>query len=295
MPTINPIFKIRKFLELIKFSHTVFALPFAFISAMLAIRAESLPYFANSTLVMMGWITLAMVGARSGAMGFNRLVDLKFDAGNPRTAIRPSVTGDISVLGMAVMILLSFALLVLSAWKLNLLAFKLSPVAIFLVCFYSYTKRFTNFSHLFLGFAIGSAPVAGWIAVRGEISLSSLVIGLSVLTWIAGFDILYALQDMDYDKKAGLHSIPVRFGVLKSLRLAKVMHLITLLCWSYLVYLEQLGWIFIAGVAVSAVLLIYEHRLLKEDDLSKLDIAFFNMNAVISMTMFIALAADLLI
>jgi 4-hydroxybenzoate polyprenyltransferase len=168
-------------------------------------------------------------------------------------------------------------------------------LAIFLVCFYSYTKRFSSYSHLFLGLAIGAAPVAGWIAVSGEISISSLILGFSVLTWIAGFDVLYALQDLDYDKKAGLHSIPVRFGVANSLRLAKVLHLNSLLCWIALKFIEDLNWFFLAGVIISGLLLIWEHRLIKKDDLSKLNMAFFNMNAVISVTLFIALIFDLAI
>ncbi len=292
---INPVVKFVKYLELIKFSHTLFALPFAFISSILAIRALQIPYFSEESLVMLGWIALAMVGARSGAMGFNRLVDLKWDAENPRTAIRPSATGEISRISMALMIILSFALLIYAAWNLNKMAFYLSPLAIFLVCFYSYTKRFTSYSHLFLGLAIGAAPVAGWIAVSGEISISSLILGFSVLTWIAGFDVLYALQDLNYDKKAGLHSIPVRFGVANSLRLAKAMHLISLLCWIALKFVEELNWFFLIGVIISGLLLIWEHGLIKKDDLSKLNMAFFNMNAVISVTLFVALFFDLLI
>ncbi len=291
----NPILKISKYFELIKFSHTVFALPFALISSILAIRHLKLSYVSLDTLESLAWIILAMVGARSGAMGFNRLIDVKWDAENPRTATRPSVTGEIGSVSLIFMILISFSLLVISAWKLNTLAFRLSPLAIFLVCFYSYTKRFTNYSHLFLGLAIGSAPVAGWIAISGDFSVSSLVIGLSVLTWIAGFDILYALQDLEYDTSAGLHSIPVRFGIAGSLSIAKVMHAVTILCWCILAYLESLSFAFIVGTGISMMLLAWEHRLLKEDDLSKLNLAFFNMNAVISVTMFIALLVDILL
>ncbi|MBU2511624.1 putative 4-hydroxybenzoate polyprenyltransferase [bacterium] len=293
--TLKPILNITKYFELIKFSHTVFALPFALISSILATRELQLTYLSVKTLELFAWIILAMVGARSGAMGFNRLIDAKWDAENPRTATRPSVTGEIGRISMLIMILISFSLLVISAWNLNSLAFRLSPFAIFLVCFYSYTKRFTNYSHLFLGIAIGSAPVAGWIAISGSISVSSLIIGLSVLTWIAGFDILYALQDLEYDKTAGLHSIPVKFGIGRSLRMAKLMHFITILCWCFLAYRESLALIFYTGILISSFLLIWEHRLLKEDDLSKLNIAFFNMNAVISVTMFVALIADILV
>lgn len=293
--TLNATNKIVKYFELIKFSHTVFALPFALISSILAIRQLQLPYFSQDTLWLFAWIVLAMVGARSGAMGFNRFIDMKWDAENPRTSNRPSVTGEIGNFSMVIMILVSFSLLVVSAWKLNPLAFKLSPIAIFLVCFYSFTKRFTNYSHLFLGLAIGSAPVAGWIAISGSISISSLALGASVLTWIAGFDVLYALQDLEYDKKAGLHSIPVKFGIANSLLLAKLMHFSTIILWSVLTYLENLSFFFVAGIAISAILLTWEHRLLKENDLSKLNVAFFNMNAVISVTMFFAVVIDILL
>lgn len=291
----NPVQSISKFFELIKFSHTVFALPFALISSLLAIRQLQLPYVSTETLEMLAWIILAMVGARSGAMGFNRLIDVRFDAENPRTASRPSATGEINTITIIVMILVSFSLLVIAAWYLNPLAFKLSPVAIFLVCFYSYTKRFSNFSHIYLGIAIGAAPVAGWIAVSDSISVSSLILGLSVLTWIAGFDVLYALQDLEYDKSAGLHSIPVKFGVANSLAIARVLHMVTVICWAFLAWQEELSYLFAAGILISSGLLVWEHSLLKKNDLSKLDIAFFNMNAVISMTMFIALTADIAI
>ncbi len=290
MVTVN----ICKFFELIKFSHTVFALPFALISAILSLHAIDLSLVSPETWKILAWIILAMVGARSGAMGFNRLVDIKWDKANPRTVNRPSATGEISPIAIIIMVLLSLGLLVFAAWNLNPLAFKLSPVAIFLICFYSYTKRFSSYSHFFLGLAIGSAPVASWIAVSGSISVTPLVIGFSVLTWIAGFDVLYALQDIDFDQKVGLHSIPVKFGISKSLIFAKLLHLITVVCWILLVRLEQLHWIFILGIVGCSGLLIWEHSLLKKDDLSKLNMAFFNMNAIISVTMFVSLTLDIL-
>lgn len=287
--------KIRKFLELIKFSHTVFALPFALIATILALQKTHQLVNERGTWTIFFWIVIAMAGARSGAMGFNRYIDRKWDAENPRTATRPSVTGEISVLQMVVMIVISFAVLVFAAWNLNLLAFWLSPVAIFLVCFYSYTKRFTSFSHFFLGLAIGSAPVAAWIAVTGAISPSSLIIGLSVLTWMAGFDILYALQDLDYDKSTTLHSIPVKIGIAKSLLVAKLLHILTVGLWIILTYMETLHWIFGIGIIFCSALLIWEHSLLKKDDLSKLDMAFFNMNAIISVTIFSTLTLDVIL
>lgn len=277
---------IVKFLELIKFSHTIFALPFALISMLLATNGKT------GWMVTL-WIILAMAGARTGAMGFNRLVDKKFDAENPRTAKRPSVTGEVPASVSIFMILISFALLVFASWKLNPMAFKLSPVAIFLVCFYSYAKRFTSLAHIFLGIAIGSAPIAAWIAVTGEISLISLIIGGSVLTWMAGFDILYALQDYEFDKQAGLHSIPVRFGVSGSLWIARTMHLITVILWVTLHVQAQTGLFFLAGIILATIALIYENALVKKDDLSKINMAFFNMNAVISVTLLVAMLADL--
>lgn len=278
---------VGKFLELIKFSHTVFALPFALISLLVATGGK--PGW-ETTL----WIILAMVGARTGAMGFNRLVDRKWDAENPRTANRPSVTGEVSPALSTTIVILSYALLVFAAWNLNPLAFKLSPVAIFLVSFYSYTKRFTSLCHIFLGIAIGSAPIASWIAATGEISVASLFLGASVLTWIGGFDVLYALQDLDYDREASLHSIPAKFGVAKSLMITRGLHLATVAFWVLFAQAAQLSFVFYIGVVLSAGLLLWEHSLVKKDDLSKLNMAFFNMNAVISVTLFISLAAHLL-
>ncbi len=291
----SPIARLVTYLELIRFSHTLFALPFALVSTILALRTLNGSYFSAFSLEKLAWIVLAMVGARSGAMGFNRLVDRKFDAENPRTANRPSATGEIDTISMILLILVSYALLVFAAWNLNRLAFILSPAAIILVSFYSLTKRFTSYSHLFLGLAIGAAPVAGWIAVTGNVSLASLILGLSVLTWIAGFDILYALQDLDYDQEAGLYSIPVRFGVSGSLIMSRSLHAISVICWLSVYRIQNLGWFFLAGIILGVSLLFWEHRLIKKDDLSKLDIAFFNMNAIISVSLFIALVIDIAI
>ena len=285
-----PLIKLSGFLRLIKFSHSLFALPFALTSVVFAARWGLLPGRAAWELVL--WVVLAMVGARSGAMGFNRLVDIQWDAQNPRTENRPSVTGEVSKPTMGVMILLSFALLVFAAWKLNPLAFYLSPVAIVLVSFYSLTKRFTALCHLFLGLAIGVAPVAAWVAVRGEVSATSLVLGLSVLCWITGFDILYALQDVEFDRQVGLHSIPVRLGVANSLNLSRLLHLGALACWVWLTWALQLGVIWQVGVGVATGFLVYEHLLLKGGDLRKLDLAFFNLNAYLSMTLFLAALGD---
>ena len=274
------------YLELIKFSHTLFALPFALVSLLVATAGA--PGW-ETTL----WIVLAMAGARSGAMGFNRLVDQKWDKANPRTANRPSVTGEVSTVVNVGMITLSFALLVFAAWKLNPLAFKLAPVAIFLVTFYSYTKRFTTWCHLFLGLAIGAAPIAAWIAVTGEVTLGALFLGTSVLFWIAGFDILYALQDYDFDKKNKLYSIPVRYGISNTLVIARLLHLLTVVFWFLFAYYAQLNLLFYLGVLVVTGLLLWEHSLLLGNNLSRLNIAFFNMNAVISVIFFIAVSLDI--
>jgi len=283
------------YLELIRFSHTVFALPFALGSAFLALRDTDRFGWTAELWGLLFWIVVAMVGARSGAMGFNRLVDRKWDADNPRTATRPSVTGLVRPFQLGIFILISFALLVYAAWRLNDLAFRLSPVAILIVCFYSFTKRFTAFSHLFLGLAIGIAPVGGWIAVNGTISGSAVVIGLSVLTWIAGFDILYALQDLEFDRTAGLKSIPVRIGIAKSLKLSRLLHAITLICWMILGRMERLHGLFYLGLVLCTALLIWEHRLLRPHDLSRLNLAFFNVNAIISLTIFLTLTLDIIV
>jgi len=285
---------VYKYLTLIKFSHTIFALPFALLAMILAFREASLLSAQNMPIMTIFWIVLAMVGARSGAMGFNRLVDRKWDALNPRTADRPSATGEISPLQMIFMIVISFALLIYAAWELNLTAFILSPLAIFLVCIYSYSKRFTSYSQVFLGVAIGAAPIAAWIAVTGNISNTSLLLGGSVFTWIAGFDILYALQDLDFDKKAGLNSIPVRFGLKNSLLISRTLHVITACLWILLAVVESLNLIFHIGIGICCVLLLAEHRLIKPHDLKGINIAFFNLNAVISIILFLSLTGDLL-
>ena len=293
--SVGMIKSVHSYLTLIKFSHTIFALPFALLAMILAFRKISVVSLQTLPVMTIVWIVLAMVGARSGAMGFNRLIDRKWDALNPRTANRPSATGEISPTQMILMIILSFALLIYAAWELNMTAFYLSPVAIFLVCFYSYSKRFTSYSHFFLGVAIGAAPVAAWIAVTGQISPTSLILGGSVFTWIAGFDILYALQDLDFDKKTGLNSIPVHFGVKNSLMIARALHLITAILWIWLADVESLNYIFYIGVAISCVLLFLEHKLLKPNNLSGINIAFFNINAIISIILFISMTGDILL
>jgi 4-hydroxybenzoate polyprenyltransferase len=271
--------KIKIILEMIKFEHTLFALPFAFTGALLA--ANGIP--SGRTVL---WITVAMVGARSAAMGFNRWADRRIDADNPRTRDRALPKGLVTPLQVIVFSAVSSAVLVFAAYMLNPLSFYLSPVALAIVFFYSYTKRFTFLAHLFLGLGISGAPMGAWIAVTGKFETPALVLGLAVLFWLLGFDVLYALQDMDFDRKAGLHSIPQRFGIRRSLWISRASHAVTMAALFWIAWLLSLGWLYIAGVFISLCLMIYEHTLVRENDLSKLNFAFFNMNANISIAIF---------
>ena len=277
--------KITIFMEMIKFSHTIFALPFALSGALLAIRG--LP--SGRQLL---FIVLAMVGARTAAMAMNRLIDAEIDARNPRTAGRAIPAGLLSKGAVLFAILLSVALLLWSAAMLNPLCLKLSPIALFFLVLYSYCKRFTALAHVVLGICLAAAPIGAWVALTGTIQLPAIVLGLLVLFWVAGFDILYALQDLDYDRSVGLHSIPVALGVSGSLWLARLFHLLTLALLLWLIVLLGLGpWFWLGSAAMTAMLL-YEHWLLRGGDLSKLDAAFFTMNGYISLTFLAATAAD---
>jgi 4-hydroxybenzoate polyprenyltransferase len=280
--------KIKIILEMIKFEHTIFALPFAFTGALLA--ARGLP--AWSTIF---WIAVAMVGARSAAMGFNRWADRRFDAMNPRTSMRAIPRGLVTPAQVVVFTAVSSALLVFAAYRLNRLSFVLSPLALAIVFFYSYTKRFTFLSHAFLGLAICLAPIGSWIAVTGKIEPPALVLGAAVLFWLLGFDVLYALQDMDFDRKAGLHSIPQRFGIARSLWISRGAHAVTMAALFWLYALLPLDWYYLAGVIIALCIIIYEHTLVKEHDLSKLNMAFFNMNGYISVTIFAFTLLDVLL
>jgi 4-hydroxybenzoate polyprenyltransferase len=280
--------KIKIILEMIKFEHTIFALPFAFTGALLA--ARGLP--AWSTVF---WIAVAMVGARSAAMGFNRWADRGFDAKNPRTSTRALPKGLVTPAQVVVFTAVSSALLVFAAYRLNTLSFVLSPVALAIVFFYSYTKRFTFLSHAFLGLAISLAPIGSWIAVTGKIEQPALVLGAAVLFWLLGFDVLYALQDMDFDRKAGLHSIPQRYGIARSLWISRAAHAVTMAALFWLYALLRLEWFYLAGVIIALCMIIYEHTLVKEHDLSKLNMAFFNMNGYISVTIFVFTLLDVLL
>jgi 4-hydroxybenzoate polyprenyltransferase len=271
--------RIRTVLEMIKFEHSVFALPFALVGALLAAReAGRLPTWAQ-----FGWIVVAMVGARSAAMTMNRIADIEYDRRNPRTANRALPKGEISIGFAWGFTLLASAVLVLAAWRLNRLALELSPVALGVLFFYSYTKRFTSWSHFVLGFCLGISPAAAWIAIRGSLDGRMLILCAAVTLWVGGFDVLYACQDVDFDKSAGLHSIPKRFGIARALGIARAMHIVMvgLLCW--LAWSFALAWPAWAGVAAVAALLAYEHSLVKPDDLSKMNAAFFTVNGYISL------------
>lgn len=277
--------KIAIFMEMIKFSHTIFALPFALSGALLAIRG--LP-----SVRQLLFIILAMVGARTAAMAMNRLIDAEIDARNPRTAGRAIPAGLLSKGGVLLAIILSVALLLWSAAMLNPLCLKLSPIALFFLVLYSYCKRFTALAHIVLGICLAAAPIGAWVALRGTIELPAIVLGLMVLFWVAGFDILYALQDLEYDRSAGLHSIPVALGVDGSLWLARLFHLITVGLLVWLIILLGLGGWFWIGSGLMTAMLLYEHWLLRGGDLTRLDAAFFTMNGYISLTFLAATAAD---
>ena len=271
--------RIRTVLEMIKFEHSVFALPFALVGALLAAReGGALPSWRQIL-----WIVVAMVGARSAAMTMNRIADVEFDRRNPRTANRALPKGELS-LGFAWMFtILASAVLVLAAWQLNLLALKLSPVALAILFFYSYTKRFTAWSHFVLGFCLGISPAAAWIAIRGSLDWRMLILCAAVTLWVGGFDVLYACQDVEFDTSVGLHSIPKRLGIARALLFARVVHLamVALLIWLATAF--HLAWPAWAGIAVVALLLGYEHSLVKPNDLSKMNAAFFAVNGYISL------------
>ena len=273
--------RIGVYLEMIKVAHTVFALPFALVGMFLAAR-ETGAGNAIPPVRTVFFILLAMVGARSAAMGFNRLADADIDARNPRTKDRAIPAGKMSRATAGVLVLASSLLLVLAAWMLNPLCFLLSPALLLLLFSYSYMKRFTWASHLALGACLGAAPLAAWIAVTGEPDARILSICFAVLLWVAGFDVLYALQDIEFDRTVGLHSIPRHLGVRGSLRVARAFHLAmaALLLVGY--HLFELGAWYLAGLAVCFGVLAYEHSIVREDDLSRLDVAFFNLNGVVS-------------
>jgi 4-hydroxybenzoate polyprenyltransferase len=281
--------KLRTTLEMIKFEHTLFALPFAFLGAVLA--ANGLPEWRQ-----MLWITVAMAGARSAAMTFNRIADKDLDAANPRTAGRELPSGKLSIGFAWAFLFASIAFFLVASYSLNRLTFLLSPVALVSVLGYSYAKRFTAFSHIFLGWALAISPTAAWIAVRGAIdSEIPLLLSLLVLMWTAGFDVLYACQDFDFDRKAGLRSIPARFGIRNSLWIARLFHLQAFLVLVLLYAVTGLGWPALVGVVAVGALLVYQHTLVKPTDLSRMNAAFFTTNAFVSVILFVTFGAAVFI
>ena len=277
--------KINILYEAIKFEHTIFALPFAYLGMVLA--AHGLP-----TLWQIFWITLAMVGARSFAMATNRLVDASQDALNPRTANRALPKRLLKPIEMLLFALVALALFAFSAWELNPLCLMLLPVALVFLVGYPYTKRFTWLCHLVLGLADGIAPIGGWIAVNPTISVANLLppflLGLAVAAWVGGFDLIYSCQDLDFDRKMGLHSIPVRFNVAAALSLSTLMHILTIALLLIVGILLHLGLIYWLGLAIATGLIIYEHQIVSSTDLSKVNVAFFNMNGYIALVIFLS-------
>jgi 4-hydroxybenzoate polyprenyltransferase len=279
---------IKTTLEMIKWEHSIFALPFALCAAMLA--AEGMPAAAK-----IGWIVVCMVSARSAAMAFNRIADAKIDAANPRTAMRAIPAGALSMRFAVIFVLVACALFILGAARLNRTTFYLSPIALAVVLLYSYTKRFTRWSHLVLGFALGIAPAAAWIGIRGSLDPRILLLTGIVTCWVGGFDVLYACQDIEFDRANALNSIPQSLGIPRALMVARLLHLLMLGLLVALVIVFGLGKLAMVGVAVVALLLFYEHSLVSAEDLSKLNAAFFTMNGVIAVVFFAFVAADLLL
>ena len=280
--------KLRITLEMIKFEHTLFALPFAFIGALLA--RKGIP-----TAWQAGWIIAAMVGARSAAMAFNRIADFQYDKLNPRTSGRALPRGTLSMQFAVVFTITMSALFVFSAWQLNWLCFYLSLPTLAILLLYSYTKRFTSLSHIVLGFAVGCAPLAAWLAIRGEFAWSPILLSAAVMFWVAGFDLIYALQDVDFDRKTKLFSLPSKFGIASALRVSMLFHALTVLLLMGTATLANLGWIAYIGIAIVAGILYWEHRLVTPHDLSRVNVAFFNLNGYISILLLVTFAGDILI
>jgi 4-hydroxybenzoate polyprenyltransferase len=274
-------------LEMIKWEHSVFALPFALCGALLA--AHGLP-----SARQLFWIVVCMVSARSAAMAFNRLVDFEIDAANPRTQMRALPSGSLSRKFVALFVIVSCGVFVAGSAMLNRLTLLLSPVALAVLLLYSYTKRFMRWSHLVLGFALGIAPAAAWIAVQGTLDTRILLLTLAVTFWVAGFDVLYACQDYGFDCQTGLFSLPRSFGIPRALLIARAMHVLMLLLLLALLLVFGLGKLAFVGVAAVALLLLYEHSLVSASDLSRMNAAFFTMNGVIAVVFLIFIAADIL-
>jgi 4-hydroxybenzoate polyprenyltransferase len=272
--------RVQIVLEAIKFEHTIFALPFALMGLVYA--AEGVPDART-----LGWILVAMVGARTAAMAFNRIADRTIDALNPRTRQRALPAGLLTVRQMATLMAGAIVAFVYAAWQLNWLCFWLSPVALAIILGYSYSKRFTPLSHYWLGLSLGIAPSATWIAVRGTLELPPILLTLAVALWVAGFDILYSLQDYEFDKQYGLRSLPETLGKAQAIAVSRLSHLLCIGLFALAGYTLQVGWLYYVGVAFAALMLAYEQSLVKPDDLSKLDLAFFTMNGYVSIGLFL--------
>jgi len=285
--------RVRLTLEMIKFEHSVFALPFALTGALLAVREGGLDVRALWGKLL--WIVVAMVGARSAAMTFNRLIDAEIDARNPRTRMRHIPAGVLSAAFGWSFVALSSLVFIYAARELNPLCFKLAPLALGVVFFYSFTKRFTTLSHLVLGFALGVAPAAAWIAVRGSLDPRILWLTAAVTLWTAGFDIIYSCQDYEFDVAESLFSLPRKIGVARALRVSQLLHILMLVCLIALVNALDLGPLSVAGIVAVGLLLVYEHSLVKPDDLSRVNAAFFTMNGWVSVLFFVFWAADILL
>lgn len=279
---------LRETLSLVRFSHTLFALPFALTGMLLA--AHGLPGPAT-----IGWILAAMVGARTAAMSFNRLIDRHFDAANPRTAERALPAGRLTPLYVWGVFGVSLLLLLVAAWQLNPLTLKLAPLAIVILCGYSLTKRFTSWTHLVLGLSLSGAPLGAWIAVRGSVELLPFLLSAAVLFWTAGFDVVYALQDVDFDRRARLHSLPARLGPAAALRLARWSHLMAVVFLAATGGVARLGLPYFLGTALAAGLLAYEHAIVSPEDPIKLQIAFFRVNVAVALILLGATSVDLLL
>jgi 4-hydroxybenzoate polyprenyltransferase len=273
---------------MIKFEHTVFALPFAFIGALLARKGLPAAWQA-------AWIVAAMVGARSAAMTFNRIADMRYDKLNPRTSERALPRGSLSMEFAVVFTIIMSALFIFSALQLNVLCFYLSFPTLAILLSYSYTKRFTSLSHIVLGFAVGCAPLAAWLAIRGEFAWPPVLLSAGVMFWVAGFDLIYALQDIEFDRKVKLFSLPAKFGIAPALRISMLFHGATVTLLIATAMLTQLGWIAYAGIAIVAAILYWEHRLVTPQDLSRINVAFFNLNGYISILLLLTFAGDILI
>lgn len=280
--------RIVAFGKLVRFSHTLFAMPFALTSVVLVSFTHAV------TPLKVVWIIVAMVGARSAAMGFNRIADREFDAKNPRTKNREIPAEKIAVGEASLFVIASSLLLIFSAHELNPLCFYLSPVALAVVFFYSFTKRFTWLSHIFLGLGMGLAPVGAWLGIAGEFNLVPIILGLTVVAWGAGFDIIYSLQDLTHDEESGLFSMPKSLGVRKALVISSALHVIAFALLLSLKFILPLQSIYLGGLSIVGIILVYQHMIVKPNDLSKLNFAFFNMNAYLSIGLFLFTLVDVL-